>query len=174
MEHLSKAVIQVSQSASAVDSWNALAVVMFLNTLAPWSVIFTGWTSPYNNDCYDSCGLTTLFILNWYWMVSLLLWGIPFFFMGIYKLFGQGEWVGKLLKFQIVYSTRYLGLFWHIIGSLLAVGLALAEWDLLFWLVFAVTGFWLELMYTKYGAGAVQYIDPEWTQGENTLYPFTV
>ena len=109
-----------------------------------------------------------------YWYISLWIWGWPFLFMGIYSLFGQWKWVGWLVKFQILYSTRYLGLLWHILGALYGVVLLVMRWDLLFGLVFTVTGFFLELEYTKHGAGAVKYIDPEWTQGENTLYPFTI
>ena len=73
-----------------------------------------------------------------------------------------------------MYSTRYLGLLWHILGTFLGILFALAEWDYLFWLIFMITGYFLELAYTQYGAGAVKYYDPEWTQSEDALYPFTV
>ena len=73
-----------------------------------------------------------------------------------------------------MYSTRYLGLLWHVLGVIVGIWYAVEQWDTLFWLVFMVTGYFLELAYTKHGAGAVKFIDPEWTQGENALYPFTV
>ena len=137
---------------------------MFLNTVVPFASLFTASTGAYNEDCYDSCGITIAAILFSYWYVSLLIWGFPFFCMGMYSIFGRGlGFQGSLIKFQILYSTRYLGLMWHILGTLLAISYALLQWDLLFWLVFAVTGYLLEVEYLKHGAGAVKYLDPEWT-----------
>ena len=151
-------------------------MVMFLNTVVPWLSLFTSaTTSVSTGDCYDSCGVTIHIILFTYWYISLVIWGFPFFCMGLYSIFGRAMGLkGNLIKFQILYSTRYLGLLWHILGSLLGLEFAVLQWDLLFGLVFMVTGYFLELGYTKYGAGAVKYLDPEWTQSENALYPFTV
>ena len=152
-----------------------MALVMFLNTVVPWASLFTSVTGAYNTDCYDSCGITIVAILFTYWYVSLLIWGFPFFCMGMYSIFGRGMGLkGNLIKFQILYSTRYLGLLWHILGSVLGIYYAILQWDLLFGLVFAVTGYFLEVEYLKHGAGAVNYLDPEWTQSENAIYPFTV
>ena len=152
-----------------------MALVMFLNTVVPWASLFTSVTGAYNTDCYDSCGITIAAILFTYWYVSLLIWGFPFFCMGMYSIFGRGMGLkGHLLKFLILYGTRYLGLLWHILGSIVGIFLILSEWDYLFGLVFTVTGYFLELQYTKHGAEAVRYLDPEWTQSENALYPFAV
>ena len=148
---------------------------MFLNTVVPFASVFTASSGAINDNCYDSCGLVFVWLLLTYWYVSLFIWGFPFLCMGLYSIFGRGlGFQGHLIKFQILYSTRYLGLTWHILGTIIAMIYALLGADLLFWMVFGVSGYYLEMEYLKHGAGAVKYLDPEWTQSENAIYPFDV
>ena len=126
-------------------------------------------------DCYDSCGLYLLISLYGFWLPSLIIWGVPFFSMSLYSTIGRPlGFKGHYLKFMILYSTRFLGLMWHIFSQLFGVLMVISGYDYIFPGVHLVTSFLLEQAYTEVGAEAVRYIDPTWTQGDDVIYPFAV
>ena len=95
--------------------YSALALVFFGNMMLPF-VHFT--TEDYSGatNCYDSCGVYLGLFMLFYWTPSILIWGVPLFGMILYSLIGRHiGFKGWFLKFLIVYATRYIGLFWHII-----------------------------------------------------------
>ena len=109
-----------------------------------------------------------------FWLPSLLIWGVPLLGMVLYSLIGRHiGFKGWILKFLIVYATRYLGLLWHVISQIYGVYLIWGRIDNYFPFVYLIMSFLAEQAYTDLGAGAVTYIDPEWTQNPNSLFPFT-
>ena len=79
---------------------------------------------------------------------------------------------GALVKFFLLYWSRYFGLLAHLLSLLLST--AFAGNDLQWALINLVSVGLLEYSYWAFGNDAVKYVDPLWTQGENTLIPFKV
>ena len=153
-----------------------LMAIFFLNTAVPWVQIYTNkYANGYNDGCYDSCGLYVLVALYAYWVPSLLIWGIPFNSMVLYSIIGRPlGFKGHLLKLMIQYTTRYVGLMWHICSQLVSFGFYRAGYDDIFPIVHLISTILLERGYTYVGAEALRYIDHTWTQGPDAIYPFAV
>ena len=99
------------------------------------------------------------------------IYGIPAVSMLIYLVLGQHIGLdGHVVKFFLLHWSRYLGLLWHLVS--LAVSTSLAGYDPIWAVVNASAIATLEYVYFANGADAVRYVDPEWTQGENTFVPF--
>ena len=153
--------------------YTALAGVFFLNMLVPTVHLSTERYLD-ATDCYDACGILIALFLLFFWMPSILIWGLPLLGMSLYSLIGRHiGFKGWLLKFLIVYGTRYVGLFWHIITQFYSVYLIRDGIDYYFPIIYLIMSYLLEQAYTDLGAGAVKYIDPDWTQNPNALFPFT-
>ena len=79
---------------------------------------------------------------------------------------------GTLVKFFLLYWSRYLGLLVHILSVMWWISQAEndPEWAVLN----AVISGLLEYWYWATGANAVRFVDQYWSQGEDTLLPFKV
>ena len=91
--------------------------------------------------------------------------------MGIYSLFGVG---GSIVKWQVTIGTRYLGVLYRIWGVLVGLSSVTLNLDYIFPIIFLIYSYYLETEYTELGYEAVKYVDSEWEQGPNTIYPFDV
>ena len=140
----------------------------------PLIVLFTNRTSELEG-CYESCGLYAVVIFYIYEIPSGIFWGVPMWSMMFYSLIGRRIGLkGSLLKFMILYTTRYGGLLWHIVSQLIGVWLVYAQLDFIFPFIYLVTSVLLEQAYTEVGGEALRYIDPTWTQNPDAAYPFAV
>ena len=102
---------------TGVDAYTYLAGIFFLNTLIPYATLFTNALNFSDYDCYDSCSLYYLIVWLPFYVPSLIIFGFPFLGMGLYSLFGRSMgFKGSLLKFMILYTTRYFGLIWHVVS----------------------------------------------------------
>ena len=108
-----------------------------------------------------------LFGIGLYVIPLLVIYGFPL--IGMYIWFPDG-----LLKFWIVYTSRYFGLAFHVISVLMGAILGgMVQGDNIWPIINLIATFFLEKEYTKYGGEAVKHIDSSWTQGESH-YPFAV
>ena len=111
------AVPLVQQSDPGFVAYNQLAGIFLLNLLVPWVQVYSNRWRIYETDCYDSCGLTMIILMYVFWIPALIIWGTPLATMGLYSIFGRRlGFKGHLVKFLILYATRYTGLLWHIIS----------------------------------------------------------
>ena len=93
--------------------------------------------------------------------------------MTAYWVFGRHIGLqGYLVKFFLLYWSRYVGFFWHLVS--LVVNTFIASYDPTWTILNTAIIFVLEYLYFAHGAGAVSFVDPDWTQGEDTLLPFEV
>ena len=93
--------------------------------------------------------------------------------MTLFVMIGQQIGLkGSLVKFFLLYWTRYVGLLAHLYAVLFSTLTSNNDptWAVLNLVIVVL----LEYQYWANGADAVTYVDPLWSQGENTLLPFEV
>ena len=164
----------VGQSDSGAAGYHQLAGIFFLNIWLPYVQIFTNRAEE-REDCYDSCGLALALAVYVFWFPSVILWGIPLVSMGLYSFIGERIGLkGSLLKFMILYTSRFGGLLWLIVSQAIGAYLFYYQMDFIFPFIHLISSFLFERAYTDAGAEALRYIDPTWTQDPNAIYPFTV
>ena len=105
------------------------------------------------------------------WVPYLFIYGVPFVSMLLFLMIGRQIGLkGWLVKYFLLYWSRYVGLLAHLLA--LVVSSLGASNDPLWAVLSPVIVGLLEYSYWANGADAVKYVDPSWSQGESTLLPF--
>ena len=153
-----------------------LAGTIAFNTGLPFLMYLTNRIDDDNTGCYDSCYLWLAIYFMIFEFPSILVFGVPFLAMGLYSLIGRSIGMrGSIVKFFIVYYARYLGLAYHVLSSIFVIRYPLYEgWDYIYPFVHVIASVLLEIRYTALGHEALKYVDPDWTERKNMIYPFAI
>ena len=154
--------IEVGQEFVSGEDYGWVMLNYLFNLFYPW---FQMYTNPQLNgsdtSCDDSCSVS-VFLIFVLWLPYQFIYGVPFVSMVVFWAIGQQIGLkGNLVKFFILYWSRYVGLLAHLLSlwlSLLAAGND-PVWAVLNPLI---VGF-LEYSYWATGNDAVTYVDPLWT-----------